>query len=82
MSDAAPQPLSGIRVVELSTGISGGYAGKMFVDAGAEVVKVEPPAGDPLRTWSASGATGDAAGALFRFLAAGKRIGGREPGRW
>ncbi len=67
------RPLAGIRVVDFSTGVSGGYATKLFVDAGAEVVKVEPPAGDPLRRWSASGATGGEAGALFRFLAAGKR---------
>jgi len=67
-------PLGGIRVVELSTGIGGGYAGKLFADAGADVVKVEPPGGDPLRRWSASGAElGDADGALFRYLAAGKR---------
>src|SRR5262249_40141934 len=43
-------------------------------DAGAEVVKVESPAGDPLRRWSVSGdldATTD--GALFQFLSASKR---------
>jgi crotonobetainyl-CoA:carnitine CoA-transferase CaiB-like acyl-CoA transferase len=67
-----PAPLAGIRVVDLSTGIAGAYTTKLFIDAGAEVIKVEPPSGDPLRRWSASGATGDAAGALFRFLAAGK----------
>ena len=73
MSEASGRkPLDGIRVVDLSTGIAGAYATKLFVDAGADVVKVESPAGDPLRRWSASGATGAAAGALFRFLAAGK----------
>ena len=53
---------------------------KLFADAGADVVKVEPPGGDPLRAWSASGATGAAAGALFRFLAAGKRSVVGAPG--
>ncbi len=77
MTDA---PLAGLRVVDTSTGISGAYATKMFVDAGADVVKVEPPGGDPLRTWSASGATGNAAGALFRFLAAGKHSVVGRPG--
>ena len=77
MSDA---PLGGLRVVDLSTGISGGYATKLFVDAGADVVKIEPPGGDPLREWSASGATGEQAGALFRFLAAGKRSVVGSPG--
>ncbi len=73
MRPTAVRPLSGIRVVETAVGIAGGYAAKLLVDAGAEVVKVEPAGGDPLRQWSASGATGDAVGALFRFLAAGKR---------
>src|SRR5438132_337813 len=67
-------PLRGIRVIELSTGIAGGYATKLFVDAGAEVIKVEPPGGDPLRRWSPSGADLDGNdSALFRFLAASKR---------
>ena len=42
-------PLQGIRVVELSTGIAGPFAGMLFGDYGAEVVKVEPPGGDPAR---------------------------------
>jgi crotonobetainyl-CoA:carnitine CoA-transferase CaiB-like acyl-CoA transferase len=66
-------PLHGLRVIDFSAGISGGYATKLFVDGGAQVVKVEPPDGDPLRKWSASGSDGPAAGALFRHLAAGKR---------
>ena len=68
-------PLHGWVVVDLSTGIAGGYGTKMLADGGAEVVKVEPPEGDPLRRWSASGAAiaaGDD-GALFQFLASSKR---------
>jgi crotonobetainyl-CoA:carnitine CoA-transferase CaiB-like acyl-CoA transferase len=42
-------PLEGIRVVELSTGIAGPLAGMLLADYGADVVKVEPPAGDPAR---------------------------------
>jgi crotonobetainyl-CoA:carnitine CoA-transferase CaiB-like acyl-CoA transferase len=68
------QGLSDIRVVDFSTGISGAYATKLFADAGADVVKVEPPDGDPLRRWSASGADlGGADGPLFRFLNSSKR---------
>ncbi|TMA31830.1 MAG: CoA transferase [Deltaproteobacteria bacterium] len=66
--------LRDLRVIELSTGIAGGYATKLFCDAGADVVKVEPPGGDPLRHFTASGR--DLAGRdapLFQFLAAGKR---------
>ena len=67
-------PLSDIRVVEASTGIAGGYAAKLFVDAGADVVKVEPPEGDPLRRWTAAEVDLDGHdSALFRHLAASKR---------
>lgn len=47
--DPRRQPLEGIRVVELATGVAGPYAGKLFADYGAEVVKVEPLAGDRSR---------------------------------
>ncbi len=66
--------LKDLRVVDFTTRIAGPYATKLFVDAGADVVKIEPSGGDPLRRWSASGAAlGDEDGALFRFLSAGKR---------
>jgi crotonobetainyl-CoA:carnitine CoA-transferase CaiB-like acyl-CoA transferase len=64
-------PFADWRVLELSSGIAVSYCGKMFVDAGAEVVKVEPPQADPMRRWSGA-ATGDG-GALFGYLAASKR---------
>lgn len=68
-----PRPLEGIRVIEIGTGIASGYAGKLFVDGGAEVIKVEPLGGDPLRSWSSTGPVPSGTdGALFSFLAAGK----------
>lgn len=67
-------PLEGMRVVDLSAGIAGGYTTKMLADAGAEVVKVETGAGDFLRAWSAGGALpAGEDGALFRFLNSSKR---------
>lgn len=66
--------LTGIRVVDASGGIAGPYCSKLFADAGADVIKLEPPEGDPLRRWTASEADlagGD--GGLFRFLNASKR---------
>ncbi len=64
----ATAPFAGWRIVELSSGIAASYCGKMFADAGAEVVKIEPPHGDPMRRWSAGGTPG----ALFGYLAAAK----------
>lgn len=43
--------LSGISVLELGELVSAPYCGKLFADYGADVVKIEPPAGDPSRTW-------------------------------
>jgi crotonobetainyl-CoA:carnitine CoA-transferase CaiB-like acyl-CoA transferase len=42
-------PLAGIRVVELGSSDALAYCGKLFADFGAEVIKIEPPGGDPLR---------------------------------
>jgi len=47
----APGPLDGLRVVECSANSSASYAGKLLADLGAEVVKVEPPDGDPQRAY-------------------------------
>jgi crotonobetainyl-CoA:carnitine CoA-transferase CaiB-like acyl-CoA transferase len=45
-------PLSGVKVLELGSLIAGPYAGSLFAQFGAEVIKIEPPgAGDPLRKW-------------------------------
>jgi len=75
LSGASPTPLDDLRVVEISNRIAGAYCGKLLTDAGADVVKVEPPAGDPLRRFTATGAM-PATGAdapLFSYLNAGKR---------
>jgi len=74
-STADEAPLSELRVLELSTGIAASYCGKLFADAGADVVKLEPPLGDPLRRWTASRTAlldGENS-ALFDFLNTGKR---------
>jgi len=53
----ATKPLEGIKVIELGQLIAGPFAGKMFAEFGAEVIKIEAPAvdgqpgGDPLRQW-------------------------------
>jgi crotonobetainyl-CoA:carnitine CoA-transferase CaiB-like acyl-CoA transferase len=46
---AAPAPLRGIRVIELAHWMAGPAAGGLLADWGADVVKIEPPGGDPMR---------------------------------
>jgi crotonobetainyl-CoA:carnitine CoA-transferase CaiB-like acyl-CoA transferase len=48
--------LDGVKVVELTSYISGPYAGMLLADFGADVTKIEPPPhGDPFRGWGSSG---------------------------
>lgn len=41
--------LDGVRIIELAQGIAGPYTGMLLAEQGAEVIKVEPPAGDKAR---------------------------------
>jgi crotonobetainyl-CoA:carnitine CoA-transferase CaiB-like acyl-CoA transferase len=47
------QPLAGIKVVDFSMFVPGPFASAILADLGAEVIKVEPPAGDPARGYIA-----------------------------
>ena len=63
-------PLTGVRVLELGHVMAGPVCGRMLADLGADVVKVEPPSGDPARTFSPGDTASDAA---FAMLNRGKR---------
>ena len=47
----AAGPLAGLRVLELGQLLAGPFAGTLLAYFGAEVIKVEPPEGDPIRQW-------------------------------
>jgi len=67
-------PLEGIRVVELGVWVAGPGAAGILADWGADVIKVEPPAGDPSRgfTRMLGGKDGDV-NAVFELDNRGKR---------
>ena len=65
-------PLAGIRVIDLSQYLPGPYATRILCDLGAEVIKIEPPAGDPLRGMFS--ANGDLDSPVYGLLNRGKTI--------
>ena len=71
-----PQPLAGVRVLDLSRVLAGPWAGQLLADYGADVLKVERPgAGDDTRTWGPPwwGEGADRVAAYFLCANRGKR---------
>lgn len=64
------QPLAGFTVVEAASYVSGPFAGMMLADLGAQVIKVEPPGGDPYRRF---GRAVNGAGIMFANVNRNKR---------
>jgi crotonobetainyl-CoA:carnitine CoA-transferase CaiB-like acyl-CoA transferase len=71
--EQSPQRFLGdVRVLDLSQYIPGPFATRQLADLGAEVIKVEPPAGDPMRRFMHN--RHDSISAVYRHLNRGKRI--------
>jgi crotonobetainyl-CoA:carnitine CoA-transferase CaiB-like acyl-CoA transferase len=71
-----PQPLAGVRVLDLSRVLAGPWAGQLLADYGADVLKVERPgAGDDTRAWGPPwwGEGADRVAAYFLCANRGKR---------
>jgi crotonobetainyl-CoA:carnitine CoA-transferase CaiB-like acyl-CoA transferase len=68
--------LAGLRVVEIAGDIAGPYCTKLLADLGADVTKIEPPTGDPLRYWGpfSGGKADPERSGLFEYLNAGKHL--------
>ncbi|PNU19269.1 carnitine dehydratase [Geothermobacter hydrogeniphilus] len=64
--------LTGIRVLDLSQYLPGPFATQLLGDLGAEVLKVEPPAGDPMRSFIL--ADGDGVSPFYKQVNAGKAV--------
>jgi CoA:oxalate CoA-transferase len=65
-----PRPLTGLKVLDFSTTIAGPHCTRLLADMGAEVIKVESPDGDLMRTRPV---LRDGASTMFGQLNAGKR---------
>lgn len=73
MTDQTTALLAGVRVLDLSQYLPGPYATQLLADMGAEVVKVEPPAGDPMRFLDQP-AESDRGSPVYRAINAGKTV--------
>ena len=67
------KPLSGIRVLDFSTVFAGPHCGQLLGDYGADVIKIEPKAGDDSRNWQPLHHGHAGSGTLFFVVNRNKR---------
>ncbi len=74
------EALDGLKVVELGNYVSGPFCARLLADLGADVLKVEPPGGDPSRSIGpfANDSRESGESGAFHFLNAGKRGTSRD----
>ena len=72
MSQGAPGPLSGLLVADFSRVLAGPYCTMLLADLGADVIKVESPAGDDTRRWTPP-QTADGVSTYFMAINRNKR---------
>ena len=65
-------PCSNLRAIEVAGSPAGAYAGRLLAACGAEVLRLEPPEGDP---WREAGERWQGLGAEYAYLNVGKRAG-------
>jgi CoA:oxalate CoA-transferase len=70
-ANEAAGPLDGVRVLDMARVLAGPYAARLLADLGADVIKLEPPGGDPSRDIAPRHDRGMSAN--FVFANAGKR---------
>ncbi|SFH79498.1 CaiB/BaiF CoA transferase family protein [Albimonas pacifica] len=76
MADTAGQgALAGVRVIDLGGEVAAAYCGALFAACGADVLRIEPPGGDPVRRLPpfAEGVARPEGSGMQMFLDAGKR---------
>lgn len=74
MRDLPPGPLQGLRIVDLTQMLSGPFGTMLLTDLGADVIKIEPVDGDPVRTNAyAPGDTLRSFGGYFQSINRGKK---------
>ena len=70
MTETKTRPLDGLRVLDFSTTIAGPHCSRLLADMGADVIKIESPEGDLMRSRPVQR---NGAGTMFGQLNAGKR---------